>query len=321
MQQQKRILFITSTRLGDAVLTTGILNALLTRHPDALFTIACGKPPADLFRPFPQLERLIIIEKKPYSRHWWDLWRAVVGIKWHTVVDLRSSTIAYMLHAKHRFVFKVHREEIHKVQQFGALLRLSHPPAPTLWLKEEHRITASTLIPDEPVIALGATANWAGKQWLWERFLGLMLKLTASDGLLPNAKIALFAAPNERDSIIPLIEGIPEAQCIDLIGKVNLPTLAACVERCTLYIGNDSGLMHLAAAIGTPTLGLFGPSKTSLYAPWGTHTAFVRTPESLEELTNFAGYDHKTVGTLMNTLSVEAVAEAAATLYKEYYEQ
>ena len=159
MQQQKRILFITSTRLGDAVLTTGILNALLTRHPDALFTIACAKPPADLFRPFPQLERLIIIEKKPYSRHWWDLWRAVVGIKWHTVVDLRSSTIAYMLHAKHRFVFKVHREEIHKVQQFGALLRLSHPPAPTLWLKEEHRITASTLIPDEPVIALGATAT------------------------------------------------------------------------------------------------------------------------------------------------------------------
>jgi heptosyltransferase-3 len=317
MQQQKRILFITSTRLGDAVLTTGILQALLEQHPDALFTIACGKPPADLFSPFPRLERLLIIEKKSYSRHWWELWKNVIGTKWHTVVDLRSSTIAHILWAKHRFIFKAHREEIHKVEQFGALLKLTSPASPTLWLTDDHRKAAATLIPDKPVIALGATANWIGKQWPWERFLALMLNLTAADGLLPHAKIALFAAPNERESIVPLINGIPKTQCIDLIGKIDLPTLAACVERCTLYIGNDSGLMHLAAAIGTPTLGLFGPSKTTLYAPWGTHTVFVRTPESFEELTSFAGYDHKTVGTLMNTLTVESVAKEAKKLFSK----
>jgi ADP-heptose:LPS heptosyltransferase len=86
------------------------------------------------------------------------------------------------------------------------------------------------------------------------------------------------------------------------------------MRRSALYVGNDSGLMHLAAASGAPTLGLFGPTQDKLYAPWGDRTAVVRTPESFEDLIRDIGADHRTLGTRMDTLTVDAVENAARRL-------
>ena len=71
----------------------------------------------------------------------------------------------------------------------------------------------------------------------------------------------------------PLLAALPEA--IDLVGRLSLPEVAACLARCALFVGNDSGLMHLAAAAGTPTLGLFGPTSAAEYAPAGPRGAAV----------------------------------------------
>ncbi|MDX2291719.1 MULTISPECIES: glycosyltransferase family 9 protein, partial [Streptomyces] len=60
---------------------------------------------------------------------------------------------------------------------------------------------------------------------------------------------------------------------VDLVGRLTIPEAAACLRRCALFVGNDSGLMHLAAAAGTPTLGLFGPTPAEEYAPSGPVTA------------------------------------------------
>ena len=59
---------------------------------------------------------------------------------------------------------------------------------------------------------------------------------------------------------------------------------AAAIARCSFYIGNDSGLMHAAAAAGVPTVGLFGPSWPYLYKPWGPHTGYASTPENFDQL-------------------------------------
>jgi heptosyltransferase-3 len=87
------------------------------------------------------------------------------------------------------------------------------------------------------------------------------------------------------------------------------------LRRCALFIGNDTGLMHLAAAAGTPTLGLFGPSPVARYAPWGRYTGVAST-----ELTGSAlfppGFDHRTTGTLMDSLSVAAAERAARDLWQ-----
>ena len=70
---------------------------------------------------------------------------------------------------------------------------------------------------------------------------------------------------------------------VDLTGKVDLLTAYAALKRADLFIGNDSGLMHIAAAAGIPTIGLFGPSDERRYAPWGANTRAVRGPRSLDQ--------------------------------------
>ena len=67
---------------------------------------------------------------------------------------------------------------------------------------------------------------------------------------------------------------------VDLVGSLALPDVAAVLARCALFVGNDSGLMHLSAAAGTPTLGLFGPSRVQEYAPAGRRTATAIAPTS-----------------------------------------
>ena len=69
----------------------------------------------------------------------------------------------------------------------------------------------------------------------------------------------------------PLLQALPDA--IDLVGWLSVPEAAACLARAALFVGNDSGLMHLAAAAGAPTLGLFGPTDAAEYAPSGRRAA------------------------------------------------
>jgi ADP-heptose:LPS heptosyltransferase len=90
--------------------------------------------------------------------------------------------------------------------------------------------------------------------------------------------------------------------------------VGACLRRCMLFVGNDSGLMHMAAAVGIPTLGLFGPSRDEHYAPWGPAAAVVRTPEPYEVLTENARASFIDRQSRMTGLSVDTVQQAVAEL-------
>jgi ADP-heptose:LPS heptosyltransferase len=313
-----RILFITSTRIGDAVLSSGLLAHLIARHPGARITVACGPAPAPLFAAVPGLERVIVLKKAPLGGHWLRLWGAALPFPWHTIVDLRRTALAWFVLVLRRHRLGREVPGLHKVRQYARLFGLEDdPPAPHIWTSAAHEAAASRLIPDgPPVLALGPTANWPGKQWRQERFTELARQLTGTSGPLAGGRLAVFAGPGERDRALPVLEAVPEARRIDLAGTIDLPTVHACLARAALFVGNDSGLMHLAAAAGAPTLGLFGPSRDEHYAPWGDKAAVVRTAESFEELVSGPDYDHRTTGTLMDGLSVEAAAEAAEALLK-----
>ena len=164
------------------------------------------------------------------------------------------------------------------------------------------------------MLAIGPAANWRGKQWRAERFAELALRLTAPDGPLPGARIAVLAAAHERAQAEPVLTAIPPGRVIDLVGRTELLTAAAVLCRCALFIGNDTGLMHIAAASGVPTLGLFGPSPVEQYAPWGRCTAWVTT-EMPRSAMFPPGFDHRTTDTLMDSLSVEAAETAARRLW------
>jgi heptosyltransferase III len=313
---EMRILFVTATRIGDAVLSTGLLSHLLDFYPTARLTIAAGPVAAPLFAAVPRLERILVVEKRRWSMHWLPLYLAVATRRWDLVVDLRGSALAWLLLAAERRVMAKGDPSEHRVRQLGRLFDLDPPPNPRLWTAAHHKAAAEALLPPGgPILAIGPAANWRGKQWRAERFAELALRLTAADGPLPSARVAVLAAAHEREQTEPLLIAIPPPQGINLVGKVDLLTAAAILRRCALFVGNDTGLMHMAAASGTPTLGLFGPSPSVKYAPWGERAAWVGSVDPPEAMFG-PGFDHRTTDTLMDGLSVDAVEMAVRRLWR-----
>lgn len=272
-----RILFVTSNRLGDAVLSTGLLDHLIHAHPDARITIACGPVAEGVFARMPNLERIIVLDKRSYSMHWLPLWASAATTLWDLVVDIRGSALAWMVPTRRRAVMR--RRPGHKTAQLAAVLDLDPPPLPVAWTAAQDRARAAALLPTgRPIIGLGPTANWAPKIWPAENFAALFHSLQA--GPLPGAVAAVFAGPGDEEQALaaPLLAALPGA--IDLVGQLRLPEAAACLARCAMFIGNDSGLMHLAASAGTPTLGLFGPTSAAEYAPAGRNARVVMSSSS-----------------------------------------
>ena len=220
----------------------------------------------------PRLDRLITMEKRRYGRHWLPLWAEVVRTRWDLVVDIRASAISWLVPTRRRAIMR--KRPGHKTTQLAALLGISPPPLPVAWTGPADQARARGLVPPgPPVIALGPTANWTGKIWPPERFVALAQALRGD--VLAGARVAVFAGPGaqERALAAPVLAALPDA--IDLVGNLSLPEAAACLQRCAIFIGNDSGLMHLAASASTPTLGLFGPGHPEEYSPAGRITAHV----------------------------------------------
>ena len=313
-----QILFVTANRIGDAVLSTGLLAHLIARHPSARITIVCGPDAAPLFRAIPGLDRVIAMRKQRWARHWFGLWRQAIATRWDLVVDLRGSALAWSLAARRRHVLRPAGRPLHRVAHYAELLALDEPPPPTLWTAAAHETRAAELFPDEgPVLALGPIAKWGGKQWPIARFAELADRLCAADGILPGAPVAVFGAADERDAAAPLLARLGADRTLDLVGRLELLDAYACLKRAALFVGNDSALMHMAAASGTPTLGLFGPSREELYAPWGRHAAAVRGTETYLEIIAAPGYDRRRHTSWMESLTVDRALEAAAALWRE----
>jgi len=267
-----RILFVTSNSLGDAVLSTGLLDHLLRTYPEARITVACGPVAEGVFARMPNRVRTIVVRKRRFSLHWVKLWAAVVPTVWDLVVDIRASALSWLVPARRRAVMV--KRPGHKTAQLAGILGLDVAPLPVAWTGSGDRARATALLPaGHPVIGLGPTANWLPKTWPADRFAALFRALAA--GPLPGAVPAVFAGPGKQEQAMaaPLLAALPAA--IDLCGRLTIPEAAACLARCALYVGNDSGLMHLAAASGTPTLGLFGPTPVAEYAPAGRCAAAV----------------------------------------------
>lgn len=266
-----RILFITATRLGDAVISTGLLEHMRRAAPDARITVACGPVAAGLFERMPGLERVIVMEKRRHDMHWLALWRQCAFTRWDTIIDLRGSATSLLLWARKRRIMRGGRRAGARIAHVGQVLGISPPPSPVVWTNDRDDATAAAVLGEGPTIGLGPTANWSGKVWPAERFEELWKALSRER---PEARLAVFYGPGEteRTMAAPLL-AIPGA--IDAGGRFTLAQTAAMLRRCALFTGNDSGLMHLAAAAGAPTLGLFGPSRASEYAPVGRRVGWV----------------------------------------------
>src|SRR5271154_3510026 len=130
-----RILFVTANRLGDAVLSTGLLDHLIRTHPGARITVACGPVAEGVFQRMPNLERIVVFSKQPLGRHWLPLWGTTVTRRWDLVVDIRGSALSWLIPTRRRAVMRPSTG--HKTSQLAQVLRLSRPPLPVAWFADE----------------------------------------------------------------------------------------------------------------------------------------------------------------------------------------
>ena len=156
---------------------------------------------------------------------------------------------------------------------------LGNAPAPisfvTLRIPEEAQTEAARLLQPfgrELLIGLHVNAGRAIKQWPETRFHELAVRLVAERG----ASLVLTGAPADRAQVETVKAALPADRVLDLSGNVDLLTLGAVLMRLGFFVTGDTGPMHLAHAVGTPVVAVFGPSDPARYAPRGPLDRVVR---------------------------------------------
>lgn len=313
-----KILFITANRLGDAVLSTGILGALIDRYPEARITVACGILPAPLFQSIPQVVRVIPLIKQARHGHWFDLLRQTFATGWDLIVDLRNTAVSRLLRRRALRVFLGPKPRQHMVEGLAALIGATPAQAsPRLWLdpaaveKVKHSLAATTQL-----LALAPGAHGVGKRWPGDRYAALAASLLAQGGPLAGAAVVLLGAPGEESTVRQTVEALDPEQVINLVGRTEPAEAAAWLARAALYVGNDSGLTHLAAAAGIPTLALFGPGLPARYRPWGKNAAYLIAKDDPARTVDLCKIDDMLALKEMQKLTVDQVAATAKRLYQ-----
>jgi ADP-heptose:LPS heptosyltransferase len=268
----------------------------------------------------PGLDRVIVMEKGKGKGHWFKLWNQVRHRKWGLVVDLRGSGTALFLRREKRAIWKKSPDILHKVIDAARVLKLEgDPPAPHLYITPDVQALADQMLaprpgePMGPILAVGPASNWVGKIWPIERFAQTAQQLLGPQGPLAGGRLLIMGGPGDSRMVEELRMASARGRYVDLTGKVDLLTAYAALKRADLFIGNDSGLMHIAAAAGVPTIGLFGPSDERRYGPWGDNTVAVRGPRSFEQ---FLAVDPDLSQAIrhMSDLPVATVVRAAKAL-------
>lgn len=273
-----QVLFVTSNRIGDCVISSGVIREIGRQVPGAEITVACGRPPAPLFRSAPGVERTVVLDKKKMAGHWLDLWRRARGTRWEMVVDIRGSALAYALNARRRVIYNRRWETgLRKVEMVSRLMGAPTTLDPEIFLDDRARAEAAAVIDPQlapgpgpgpgPILALAPIAHQPGKSWPAERWGELVERLKA-EPRFSGWRFMPVGGPGDRPPATPALQAAGP-RGIDFVGRGDILCSAAAIDRAALFVGNDSGLMHVAAALGRPTLGLFGPTEWWLYGPWG----------------------------------------------------
>jgi len=181
----------------------------------------------------------------------------------------------------------------------------------------EKTLTAEGL-GSKPLLGLapGCTPHEAHKRWPAERYAELVRRLRTR----LEFDLALFGGPAEKHLAAPLEDvGEGETLVLNAIGRMSLRQTAACMARCRLVIGGDSGLAHVADATGTATLVLFGPTDPKITAPRGEQTTIIQSTHEC-----VGCYERRLripascpLPRCMHAIPVEQVADAAEHIWKE----
>jgi len=301
------LLFIAPADLGETVLATGALAYAIGRLAAPAVTIVCDPAAAGLFRAASDCTTY------PWSGGIsldlaWRLGRK----RFDLALDLNGGAGVFAFSAQRRIARAPGRVRQHLVEELTALMGAESALAPKLSIDAAARKAALEAAPGSgPLLALAPGGVTASKRWSPERFAAAARRLT--DGPLEGARVVLLGAAARDADITRAIASSLDADGVaagDLGGGLDLLAAAALLEQATLCIGNDNALTHIAAAVGAPTLTLFGPTDERIRAPYGPRTRTLRG-RPFEEIAAAAGLDERAA---MEDVSVDAVEAAALEL-------
>ena len=313
------VLFIAPGDVSEAVLASGILKKLHDEAPNPRFTIVANRAVAPLFADMPKVEQLVVTDRRRSGRRWFGLFGPLRARRWALVVDLQAGVIAGRLRPRGKPLRRANDDEpTHKLIEAARLMRLDdEPPAPFIFASEATEKRAAALTAgDGPILAVSPSAGWVGKAWPVERFAEVVRRLLSAGGPLAGGRLLLLGDKSDAHQVDPVRGAAARDLVIDLIGRTDLVTSFAALQRARLYIGNDTGYSQLAAAAGAPTLALFGPSDDRIWRPWGDKVRVVRGARTFEEIKKI---DHALSAQVrhMIDLSADSVMAAAERLLEE----
>ena len=349
----KNILLIQLGDIGDVVLSIPAFRTIHENFPDANIIIAVREKAQELIKNLPGTHGVISINQGKRSffneiKYQWTFFSQVRRYQFDLVFDFRTGTrgaiLAFLSGAKERVSFFDHdsfwrnrlftmlyRMDYH-LPQYVADYYLSLPQAyglkvhdkmPEIHItpvmkREAADILEREKIPsDLPIIAIQPFSLWHYKEWSINKYIQLIQRILSEYPVT----IVLTGSHNEYERTQLIID-----QCNDfspyvrnLAGKTSLGELAAIFKSCRLLIGSDSAGMHIAAAVGTPTVIIFGPSAPASWAPRGEEHAIVQKNMTCVPCRR-KGCDDTEVSRCIEELDVNEVFTIVRSQYERKYE-
>ena len=329
------ILVIKLRYIGDVLLATPVLRALRKAFPQARLTMAVNRGTEEILKGNPDLTEVLAVDRSGVGADLRFL-REIRRQRFDCVIDLtdgdRSAMMAWAsgapvrigFNAEHRgrgllYTVIVTASSVHRVERDLAAVRAlgiepqTDLPVLNLSPQEEHEaavllkeiggVCANDLC-DRQLVLLHPGARYWFKAWPAERFAELADRLTD----VWRCQILVGGADQDGD-MVDRIRTHARCDLKILAGRADLRQFAAIVKRCAVFIGNDTGAMHIAAAMGTPIVALFGPSDPAEWGPRGRDIAVLH--KGLDCRPCFHPTCRRGEDNCMRQISVEEVFAAA----------
>jgi len=334
-----KILVRATNWVGDAVMSLPALRAIRGRWPQAEIVVLARPWVAELYRDQECANRLLVYEHRGRHRGImgrerlarelraerfdaamllqnafdaaWLAWRARIPERIGYARDGRSWLLTRAVAVPGRGELQRHQSYyyLELLRRAGWIERLPEVDAIHLRVSEEARRGAEQKLlgagarPGATRIALAPGAAYgSAKCWLAERYAAL------ADGLIAaaDADVIVFGAPPEKEMAERIVRSM-QRRAINLAGGTSIGELPALLGACRLFVGNDSGAMHVAAAVGLPVVGIFGPTDPEATRPATPLFTLIREPVFCSPcLLRHCPIDHR----CMTRISVEQVFRA-----------
>jgi heptosyltransferase-2 len=332
----KKILMRAPNWVGDAVLAVPAMKAIRQRFPEAEITLLVRPWVAGVFTSAPFIDKVWSEPRPAGIGDWIRLARSTREKRFDMALlfpnSFESAAIIFLGRVPHRVGYatdgrswmltqriKPSAEKRHQIHYYLDLARavsaaVDHPSIEIEANDEEksqaRKLLASTGIsPDRHFLVLNPGAAYgSAKRWGEDRFAEAGDALAFELGL----DVAIIGSEKER-SIGERIRSLMRSRVVVLNGKTSLETLIGVISESSLVLTNDSGPMHIAAALGVPTVAVFGPTDDVATGPYGHRTRIVKEPVDCSPcMLRDCPIDHR----CMTRVSAEAVANAARELLK-----